>query len=235
MVRSFNEIQGYAIAAADGEVGTLRDILFDDTTFLVRYLVADTGAWLREQLVLLPPVAIAGVDWETSTVATPFSREVVENSPEIDAAPPVSRQATPDPAAGGEQAPLRALAGAISRDARGADEVPGDPRLRSLMEIRGYALRNAADEELGTASDFLVEIEGWSVVGLVADFEARSFEIANSRISHFSWSERTVTVDAGHDEIARAPDFSVDAPAGTRRAEVVYDYRGRPVETRIRG
>jgi hypothetical protein len=42
-----------------------------------------------------------------------------------------------------------------------------------------------------------------------------------------------VIVDAAEDEIARAPDFTLDGAAGIRPAEVGYDYRGRSVETRV--
>jgi hypothetical protein len=43
MIRSHSEITGYAIHATDGLVGTVSDFLFEDTTWLVRWLVIDTG------------------------------------------------------------------------------------------------------------------------------------------------------------------------------------------------
>jgi len=39
-------IHGYTITANDGRLGTVSDLLFDDASWLVRWLVVDTGKWL---------------------------------------------------------------------------------------------------------------------------------------------------------------------------------------------
>ena len=48
-------INGYAIKASDGDIGTVSDSLFDDASWLVRWFVVDTGNWLFGRKVLLPP------------------------------------------------------------------------------------------------------------------------------------------------------------------------------------
>jgi hypothetical protein len=53
-------INGYAIEASDGDIGTVSDFLFDDASWLVRWLVVDTGNWLSGRKVLLPPSASWG-------------------------------------------------------------------------------------------------------------------------------------------------------------------------------
>ncbi len=53
MLRNASTINGYAIAASDGKLGTVSDFLFDDATWLVRWLVVDTGNWLSGRKVLL--------------------------------------------------------------------------------------------------------------------------------------------------------------------------------------
>ncbi len=55
MLRNASAINGYAIAASDGRIGTVSDFLFDDASWLVRWLVVDTGKWLSGRKVLLPP------------------------------------------------------------------------------------------------------------------------------------------------------------------------------------
>jgi hypothetical protein len=42
MLRNASAIEGYVIAASDGRLGTVSDILFDDAS----WLVVDTGKWL---------------------------------------------------------------------------------------------------------------------------------------------------------------------------------------------
>ena len=55
MLRNASAIHGYAIVASDGHLGTVSDFLFDDVSWLVRWLVVDTGKWLSGRKVLLPP------------------------------------------------------------------------------------------------------------------------------------------------------------------------------------
>jgi sporulation protein YlmC with PRC-barrel domain len=58
MLRNASAIKGYAIAASDGRIGTVSDFLFDDDSWLVRWLVVDTGKWLSGRKVLLPPLRL---------------------------------------------------------------------------------------------------------------------------------------------------------------------------------
>jgi hypothetical protein len=43
MLRNASNIDGYIIAASDGHLGTVSDFLFDDVSWLIRWLVVDTG------------------------------------------------------------------------------------------------------------------------------------------------------------------------------------------------
>ena len=60
MLWTASGIEGYAIRASDGVIGTVVDFLFADDSWLVRWLVVDTGHWLSGRKVLLPPT-----DWAT--------------------------------------------------------------------------------------------------------------------------------------------------------------------------
>ena len=55
MLWTASGIEGYAIRASDGVIGTVVDFLFADDSWLVRWLVVDTGHWLSGRKVLLPP------------------------------------------------------------------------------------------------------------------------------------------------------------------------------------
>ena len=46
MLWDASAINGYAIEASDGRVGTVSDLLFEDVGWVVRWLVVDTGNWL---------------------------------------------------------------------------------------------------------------------------------------------------------------------------------------------
>ena len=46
MLRKAKDLSGYTLGARDGEIGKVREFYFDDQSWTVRYLVADTGGWL---------------------------------------------------------------------------------------------------------------------------------------------------------------------------------------------
>lgn len=49
MLRSVKGMIGYPIEATDGVVGKVKDALFDDRHWRLRYDVVDTGTWLPEK------------------------------------------------------------------------------------------------------------------------------------------------------------------------------------------
>jgi hypothetical protein len=92
MLWNASAINGYAIAASDGEIGTVSDFLFDDTNWSVRWLVVDTGHWLSGRKVLLPPSVVGQVDPNKQEFSVKLTMQQVKDSPEIDTDRPVSRQ-----------------------------------------------------------------------------------------------------------------------------------------------
>src|SRR5438128_2556040 len=92
MLRSAKDLFGSKIVATDGEIGKVHDFLFDDEKWGTRYMVADTGSWLTERLVLLAPACLARPDWDARTFPVNLTRQQIEESPNIDTDAPVSRQ-----------------------------------------------------------------------------------------------------------------------------------------------
>ena len=96
MLQLSSAMKGYAIAAKDGTIGTVRDFLFDQTTWTVRWLVVDTGTWLTGRKVLVHPSATDHVDHELRQIDVTLTRKQVEDSPDIGHDRPVSQQMQSD-------------------------------------------------------------------------------------------------------------------------------------------
>ncbi len=88
-LRSMRELRGYAVLAvnADGDapaatrVGRVDDLIIDDTSWAVRYVVVDR-LWLPlSQRVLLPIELVDGIDWATRTVHTRAGAAQVNDAP----------------------------------------------------------------------------------------------------------------------------------------------------------
>ena len=53
-VRSWREVKGYHINAADGEIGHVDNLLFDEKSWLIRFIEVDTSNWIGGTSVLVP-------------------------------------------------------------------------------------------------------------------------------------------------------------------------------------
>jgi hypothetical protein len=92
MLWNASAINDYAIAASDGPLGTVSDFLIDDASWLIRWLVVDTGNWLSGRKVLLPPSVLGQLDAKEHEFAVKMTMQQVKDSPDIDTQRPVSRQ-----------------------------------------------------------------------------------------------------------------------------------------------
>ena len=92
MLRSIQNLDGIRVLAANEAVGTVEEAYFDDERWVVRYLVVDTGGWLRGRRVLIAPHAVQSIDWQSRSLWVNLTRDQVQGAPGIDTDKPVSRQ-----------------------------------------------------------------------------------------------------------------------------------------------
>jgi sporulation protein YlmC with PRC-barrel domain len=203
-----------SIHAVDGDIGTLKDIYFDDANWAVRYLVVDTGHWLPGRKVLLSPYSLSATHHGNDGLPLKLSKEQIRNSPEIDSDKPVSRQQEeklgvyygwpPIPPAlligGGMLATGYTYTGAHYAQTGTTKAVPPevtadyDPHLRSMREIVGYTVVGF-DGEIGYVEDFVLDLENLRVTSLLVDTHgsAVGLILPSESIHEIRWEARTVT------------------------------------------
>ena len=243
MLRSMNEIIGYKIEASDGELGRAKDFLFDDHSWVVRYLVVNTGDWLQDRQVLISPQAMREPDWTGGAIHVALTRKQVENSPRIESDLPVSRQHEQRLAEHYRWQPywqyepfgppismLGVLSEASVKDS-GKKDTPGDLSLRSVKEVTGYRI-HASDGEIGHVAEFIVQTEGWVIRYLVVDthnwLPGKKILVSPAWVKRVSWDERRVHVDLSRQEIRGSVEFDPYAPINREYEARLYDYYGRP-------
>ena len=91
-LRSLREILRYGIHAKDGEMGKASDLIADDESWRIRYLVVDTGTWLPGKRVLVSRDWIDGISWAKREIRLDLEKKEVEKSPEYDPNEPVNRE-----------------------------------------------------------------------------------------------------------------------------------------------
>jgi hypothetical protein len=80
-LRSCKAVIGYDVHATDGNIGHVKDMLVDEETWAIRYLVVDTSNWWMGHTVLIAPPWIKDVRWTTRTVSVHMTRELVKTAP----------------------------------------------------------------------------------------------------------------------------------------------------------
>ena len=59
MLFAVSGLEGCTVKASDGDVGTVKDFLFDDQNWKIRWIVVGAGHWLPGRQVFIHPSAIA--------------------------------------------------------------------------------------------------------------------------------------------------------------------------------
>jgi len=90
-LRSAVEIHGYQIQGSDGAIGHVEDLVIDDETWTVRYLVIDTSNWWFGKKVLVSPLWAEKISWAERNVYVDMSRQSIKESPQWTSAEEIDR------------------------------------------------------------------------------------------------------------------------------------------------
>jgi hypothetical protein len=226
MQQNIKELIGHRLQALDGSIGQVRDFYFDDKTWAIRYLVADTGSWMTGRLVLLSPHSFGRRDPLDQTLHLKLQKAQIENSPPIEAHKPVSRQYEIDyfkyygwpaywtvPAAGGFGGfPMLAAPSAVQVEAQQPHPPREDKHLRSVQAATGYAI-HATDGIIGTVSGFLLDDRHWTISHVVVDaghwYSGKEILIPTGRIGRISYVDSQIFADLTRSDIQQTADHGV--------------------------
>ncbi|MEO7065676.1 MAG: PRC-barrel domain-containing protein [Rhodanobacter sp.] len=198
MLSTVKHLRNYAIHTTDGAIGHVRDVYFDDHSWVVRYLVVETSGLRPVRKVLISPISVTSVDAMKRVLTLSITRQQVEDSPGIDTDKPLSR--------GHERSVLGYYGYPYYWDAEGlrgtgsfssallnmsergmatpphgaadierAQEIQeaglgsdADIHLHSCREVAGYRIE-AADGRMGQVAGFLLEESTWAIRYLVVN------------------------------------------------------------------
>ncbi len=229
MLLAGSALKGYAIEANDGRIGSVDDVLFDDRTWRVSWLVVDTGTWLTGRKVLIHPSALGKADYGAQCLPVNLTKAQVKASPAFYQDQPVSRQMEYDlydyygwdPVwggsifGGGMMSPAFStpyVGGVAVREAAAIEDRrdEGDPHLRSIDAVTGYHI-HAEDGSIGHVESFLVNDEDWSIRYLVVDtrnwWPGQHVLISPYAVRTISWPDRRVELDASREQVKSSPPW----------------------------
>lgn len=218
MLRSAKDLRGYTVHATDGRVGRVDDLLFNDRTWTIRYLVVKTGQWLRRQRVLIAPIVLGALKWETRSLSVGLSRRQVEDRPIFYQMQKESRWWLPW---------IGVSAKATAKRAESTTEKRrGDPKLRTVREVINYGVQ-ANDGQVGHVADMIVDDEPWVIRYIVVNtrhgLSGKKVLVASTWVRSVAWPERRVCVDLATETVKHSPEFDVAAPANRESEIGLYD------------
>jgi hypothetical protein len=225
MLQNIRDLYGKKLSASDGEIGRVKDFYFDDKSWVIRYLVADTGPWLTGRQVLLSPHSFGQFDPVAKTLHVSLTRQQIENSPSIESHQPVSRQyeieyyryyGWPAYWDGNALWGFGGYPGAMP-PTRDAIEIGRpmqhreDKHLQSTQAVAGYQLQTA-DGTLGRVTGFMADDRTWAIRDLVIEaghwYAGKEFMAPAKKVERISYQESTVVV--------RLTKAEIEKPMGLR-------------------
>lgn len=189
MLFAANGLIGCPVKASDGEAGTVDDFLFDDRTWLVRWMRVLAGAWLDRRKVLVAPSAIAPI--------------VIPPKP---AFPMLSF---------GEALTLNLnIARAEIESGQGSEAVEPVQHLGGVATLMGFRV-HAQDGEIGPVEIVLADDTNWSVRYLVVAthtwLPGKQAPLAPGAVTAIDWSGRRVDVNVSREQVRSAPSWDPSA------------------------
>jgi hypothetical protein len=231
MLCKANTLKGYKLASLNGEIGKVEEFYFDDQHWAIRYLVADTGSWLKGRQVLISPYALLDVDMEEHHIEINLTKKQIEDSPALESDKPVSRQFE-DAYFGFYGWPMYwggphmwgsfpfIIHDPDQLEEANQSEKTWDPYLRSTHDVLESHVQTA-DAEIGHVEDFLIDDKTWAIRYLVIDtrnwWPGKKVLISPSWIERVSWIESKVFINLPSEAVRKAPEYTDDL-------EITRDY-----------
>jgi hypothetical protein len=195
LLLNLTSLFGISISAKDGNIGHVRDVLFDDQSWVIRYFVIDTGNQFSGRRVLLSPHSLLRPEWEKRLLPVDLTIEDVRQSPDVDTDLPVYRQ---------QEISMTRHYGwpaywtmEASQMAGKKSECEGDPHLRSANEILTYKVRTS-DGDLDRMDDFVVEDANWFMRFLVLSagswLSGQKLLVATRWFGSVIWADKEIIV-----------------------------------------
>jgi sporulation protein YlmC with PRC-barrel domain len=252
MATKFKDFQTFTVHATDGDIGKITDVLFDDRSWTVRYIVLDTAKWLPGKKVLLSPESFV----KTRPVAdgalhVNLTKEQVKDSPPLESDLPVSRQHEVnlhsyfgwDPYWTGPTGnmgfpyPDATLTRSDSYTMMHADwqrfadtrEKKFNAHLRSLADLVGYKISTKDYDLFGEVSDAIMDTKDWLVIDLVLSSHrwlpgGKHFVCSPMFVDDIDEAERVLSVVQLKEILLESPEFDFDTYGESYRKSLVKHY-----------
>jgi len=247
MLRLVSTLIDYEVEASDGSIGIVRDILFDDITWKLRWLAVDTGDWLTRRHVLFHPSSINLFDTGGKFLQVRLARNLINAAPSLKKGQPVTldfearmfayydidqnwqssifgeRQTQ----GGLERGPLFNPASPVTTpDGNGCD-----PHLCSFKTVNGYH-NEAKDGPIGHLHDAVIDTTDWLIHYLVVAMgtwgSSSRVLISPHAVQHIDPATETVQLDLVQQQVLSSPPWESNILTDDSYLASIHEHYGWP-------
>jgi uncharacterized protein YrrD len=223
-MRRFRELADLTLQAADGDIGSVEDLYFDDGRWTVRYFVVKTGGWLLGRHIVVTPASIEEIDDQGGVLRLRLTREQIEQAPPIERARPIDRayeeayfryfrmapywDTVPGPSP--TVVPYPGTVPPAAMSTAPPSQAARNPTLRSANDLIGAGI-HARDGDIGYVEDLVVDDEEWVLHYVEVDtrkwLPGKKVLVQMGRIERIDWEDRFVAVALTRRAIESAPAY----------------------------
>ncbi|MFA9557135.1 PRC-barrel domain-containing protein [Evansella sp. AB-rgal1] len=235
-------IKNYSVIGNDGAFGTVRDALFDEDFWTIRYIVVKTGVLFTKETLYISPASIEKIDIESHIIRVNISQEQAAKAPLL-GDEPISRESE---RSFGSYYGLNPywMGGSVwgsGMNARGIinlhketsldDDVytteREEKKVHKAKDVIGDELATE-EESFGKIEDILFEEDTFKVRYFIADtqrfFPRKKVLISTDWITSVNWVTGRMEVSVTKDQIENAPTYFPGQPITREIEEELYQH-----------
>lgn len=236
MLDKLTHLHGRRVTATDGDIGRVETAFFDDASWVIRYLVVETGGWFSRKEVLISPYSVMYPLTQDQHINVALTRQKVKDSPDVDTHQSVSRQHEFDHIDYYDYPPYWEGSGfwgvgaypvlpmdwptpaeiATDEAVRQRNLTAADTHLRSGAKVTGYDIQ-ASDGSIGHVQDFVFDDASWVIRYLVVDTRnwwpgGKKVLVATHWIDDIDWATHLVHVNLTREQVKNSPEYDENTP-----------------------
>lgn len=245
MKRSLKRLTSFDVQEKDGTKGKVKDFLFDEKEWVVRYLEVDLGSLIGEKKVLVPRSLLQTPDWENKLFPVDLTMEQIETCPKPEEKLSISKKyeeelhkhyKTDSLWSYGYITPTRPVSleyppRPIETPTEIVSEKEVGTRLRSFNAVEGYHVQ-ATDGKLGIVSDLIVDDTDWQIVYGVVDTSnwkpwSKKVLVPVNNMDEISYIGTEVKINLSAEIIEDAPEYEPNRLKEKNYEKELHDYYSR--------
>ncbi len=238
MKRSLKNLSEFRIKSKDEEKGKVKDFLFDEKKWVIRYLHVEFGTILADKKILIENSFLDKPDWEQFIFPVKLTKSEIENAPELKDHLPISAKYEEEynkhyridnywdlpPTVMSAMYPPRPM----KVPTIDINEKELGTNLRSFNEVENYIV-HATDGKFGSLYDLIVDDEDWQVVYVIIDTSkwmpwSKKVIIPIHKLEEISYVNSEMKINLSIETIKNAPEYNEKSPFKSDFEKSLYEF-----------